>query len=263
MRSKSNSSPSRKPEGFTLIELLVVIAIIALLLSILMPSLNKVKEMARTIMSQNNLKNGMLSTRMYTNDYDGQLPGIFPGYWWKLIGPYTGYKDSSGEDGFGVHVLKCPSAKKDANRTYGALYPTVFRHEPGYYAGIDKSANLDKIPSKVMILGDHYGKDWGAGDGYSAFAVIYHPMGWKFDWDESGNGINDTALTALTGGGPYNGWYPRHAGKGCLIFADGSSRPVSIDEWEEAYIKYYGANTGGGNVTDWGFWGRYSFQAYQ
>ena len=46
-------------KGFTLIELLVVIAIIALLLSILMPALNRTKELARAVICTSNL--GQLS----------------------------------------------------------------------------------------------------------------------------------------------------------------------------------------------------------
>ena len=42
--------------GFTLIELLVVIAIIALLMAILMPSLQRVRDQAKTIACQSNLK---------------------------------------------------------------------------------------------------------------------------------------------------------------------------------------------------------------
>lgn len=59
----------RKTRGFTLIELLVVISIIALLLSIMMPALQKVKEQGRSIVCANFLKTLGLSNAMYASEW--------------------------------------------------------------------------------------------------------------------------------------------------------------------------------------------------
>ena len=60
--------------GFTLIELLVVIAIIALLLSILMPALNKVKEQARVIVCGSQLHQAGQAVYAYALDFNGYIP---------------------------------------------------------------------------------------------------------------------------------------------------------------------------------------------
>ena len=59
-----------KRKGFTLIELLVVIAIIALLLSILMPTLQKVKKQARSVACQASLHQWTLIWSMFSTDRD-------------------------------------------------------------------------------------------------------------------------------------------------------------------------------------------------
>lgn len=62
----------KKTEGFTLIELLVVISIIALLLSILMPALSKVKKLAQRLQCTNAIHQWALASYAYSidnNDY--------------------------------------------------------------------------------------------------------------------------------------------------------------------------------------------------
>ncbi len=61
--------------AFTLIELLVVVAIIALLVSILLPSLARARESARSTLCLSNLKQLCMGTMMYTSDYKQTLPG--------------------------------------------------------------------------------------------------------------------------------------------------------------------------------------------
>ena len=70
------SHPARKScqRGFTLVELLVVIGIIALLISILLPSLNRAREAARRVKCLSNMRQLVSAMYMFTQDHGGVMP---------------------------------------------------------------------------------------------------------------------------------------------------------------------------------------------
>jgi prepilin-type N-terminal cleavage/methylation domain-containing protein len=91
--------------GFTLIELLVVIAIIALLMSILMPAMSRVRQQARAVACRSNLKQWGTLFAMYTDDNNGFFPKrrSNSGRWINVLFDYY-YRDDK--------IRCCPAVKK-------------------------------------------------------------------------------------------------------------------------------------------------------
>lgn len=148
---RSNCFPNRG-RAFTLIELLVVIAIIAILATILLPSLNLARELAKQAVCKSNLKNTGVALHLYATDNND----IFPSYSndqsstysepvffctlpeGVLPNPSGGWEKTGPSDPFikdyleNWRLLSCPSAEKDGFSM--DLYERNFVKENAYHA---------------------------------------------------------------------------------------------------------------------------------
>ncbi|MBN2269988.1 MAG: prepilin-type N-terminal cleavage/methylation domain-containing protein [Sedimentisphaerales bacterium] len=165
---------NRSRPGFTLVELLVVIAIIALLLSILSPSLMKAKALARRLKCTSNLKQIHLAVCLYLDANDDTYPAaqdplskspficLWMGRGWRsFVEPYL----NSSINASSPSVLLCPGDRTDKNK-YEATsyaYSMSFYHSPDDIDTVKKLAEtfatpLDAKPQKSFSVADPSGK---------------------------------------------------------------------------------------------------------
>ena len=138
--SHQGGARAHKRRAFTLIELLVVIAIISLLVSILLPSLNRAKDLARNVICMSNIRSLGASMFLYTEEWDGFTPfynlGVDP--WgrgnysyisWANILSETGFtsggQTGNGQPALGLYI--CPTQPNPESRwgSWSDPFPVV------------------------------------------------------------------------------------------------------------------------------------------
>ena len=166
--------------GFTLIELLVVIAIIAILMSVLIPALNRAREMGKRAVCLNNTKTLALAWTLYCSDNDGLIPpaqGVATSGWVHgLSGTYLARPvDAPIEDQIAAiragclypftstqKVYRCPVAQKYEMRTYSASPAMNGLTVSGDNGQVVKNVNkIKQLTTRLVFIDDH-GENWDA-----------------------------------------------------------------------------------------------------
>ena len=140
----NNLTRPQRPTAFTLIELLVVVSIIALLVSILLPSLQNARALTKEVVCKTSQKQLFLAFSMYQGDYDQLMPieesaADYRLWWWMwYVHPYLAAE---------TEVFACPATPKadvwwfDAANfksgvSYAVSYPLITQ-KPAYLRTTD------------------------------------------------------------------------------------------------------------------------------
>ena len=198
---KQRETAARKigHSGFTLVELLVVISIISMLMSILLPSLSRARELGKRVDCFSNMRQLTLALNFYAMDNEDKLcsPGTYwndPGYNWVADGPAwpgndIGNSEQAIEDGVlwsyteeTLGLYKCKSDRSDFLRSYSCAI----------------SGNLDvSRPSARMVFVDA-SSSWKWIHG-SYFPIRYCDESWE--WWPWGDPKHRQQITARHNGG--------------------------------------------------------------
>ena len=240
-----------RPAGFTLIELLVVIAIISLLVSILLPSLNQAKELAKQVVCATNQRVMGHASYLYMGDHDGKFvpfhaaypgPWIQNSFWWFRLARYQGVEvEDLGPNWHDEYMAAyhsparmCPTGRAKIGVNYGdrnnrpeLLAPFV--HEgarSGSTVRYDPPVRIENIRDPatwIMMLdvGGHF---------------IYSPTFLPFRVDLD----NDGLLDSHDGNHPYNWAAPTaHFGGSNITMCDGHTRWIDLPTWLDVDNGYW------------------------
>lgn len=150
-----------RKKAFTLIELLVVIAIIALLLSVLVPSLRKAKKAAQQVICSNNLKQIGLAAALYAEANKGFVPRGAGGTglpenrcWFVMFLPYLNMAQKM-DDYRSVKIFRCPGFPASG---YGLNNISNARQTVAYVVNAWGAKDEVIVPSKVDKLRNASGR---------------------------------------------------------------------------------------------------------
>jgi prepilin-type N-terminal cleavage/methylation domain-containing protein/prepilin-type processing-associated H-X9-DG protein len=235
MKANLPSRTSRAWAGFTLIELLVVIAIVAILLGLLLPAVQKVREAANKMKCSNNLKQIGLGIHNFCNDNDGHFPrsthatSNFEVTWIYTLGPYLENVDK---------IRICPNDPKAKQRLEekGTSYVlNDYICEPGP----DSALYLHHIQATSRTIMVFTASDE---KGYASTEDHTHSSNWfKTPTGQWGRILEDIQPNRFYGGPPNLPRDQRVAGVSNYLYADGhvEALPASqIKQWADSNFNF-------------------------
>ncbi len=240
-----------KRSGFTLIELLVVISIIALLVSILMPALNKARKQAKAAVCLATVKQWSLAYQLYMADYDDRLPPF------DSVTKQVTFMEDLRDYYEDVNEMRtCPEAEIVSQKNPTTLQPLSFFGDTFYAWQIDPSAVW--LPDDDWGIGSYSENSWIRDNGsekcwkkFSASGAGDVPIlmdgRWNNFWPDSAHRVPSPADVDGYGLGTWrmmdNVVMKRHNGGINACFLDGSARYIFVEDlWTLKWHRLYERN---------------------